>query len=184
MSDSEDYEYEYESDAQFGDSEEELLDDAAIELENSFYEADDCALRSPGTAIELFLKVYGKTSFDSKFMGKIIEKESNQASSEKKWTLKALENVVKLCGRTKQEARMLEYTSKLLENMDAGTRNECSESIQSTLEAVNCFFTSPPLKSEVRVLGEVFLDSNIDLRDDAKSLKNIKLRSPLVSHEH
>ncbi len=59
MSDDEEYEYDYGSDAEYDDEEEggNEAEDELIEIENSFYEGEDIMKDNPEGACELFNKV-------------------------------------------------------------------------------------------------------------------------------
>lgn len=134
MSDSEEYEYEYDSDEQYGDSDAEMQDGNSIEIENSFYEADDCKNDEPSKSLALFLKV--------------LQLESEREESTRKWEFKALENCVKLYCKLNNTSEMMEYMSKVLKKLDTVTKNECTESINSILDVVG---TTTDRKTRSRV---------------------------------
>lgn len=121
MSDSEEYEYEYDSDEQYGDSESEMQDDGSIEIENSYYEADDCKSENPSKSLALFLKV--------------VDLEQQRDPATRKWEFKALENCVKLYSTLNETDQMLLFLDKVLLKMSSVTKNECTESINSILDA-------------------------------------------------
>jgi len=120
MSD-DDFEYEYDSDDQ-GDDQEDDQDDDAIQIENAFYEADDCKGTEPEKAVELFEKVV---------------KLESERGDEVKWRFRALENLVTLCHKLGRYEEMEERHGEMLKYLGSVTRNECTESINSLLTIIS-----------------------------------------------
>lgn len=140
MSDSEEYEYEYDSDEQFDSDEQGSAVDgendeaaqqrsaareAQIALENTFYEAEDFRQRGELTqALEYFQRVVA------------LEKEETPLK-ERKWSFQALEHVVKICVSRRQWEEMLRHYEQMLEHLAFVTRNESTDSISSILDVVS-----------------------------------------------
>jgi COP9 signalosome complex subunit 2 len=114
-------EFEYESDDEMFQEEEEEGDDEAIQIENTFYEADDNKATQPEIALEQFCKV--------------VELEAKRGS-EVVWRFKALQNVVMLSGRLNRFDEMARRYQELLAHMDKVSRNDASEAINTILDAV------------------------------------------------
>ncbi|KAI9907179.1 hypothetical protein PsorP6_016142 [Peronosclerospora sorghi] len=140
MSDSEEYEYEYDSDEQLdsedqqsvasGEEEQEAVEqrkaarETQIELENTFYEADDFRQRGDlMQALEYFLRVV------------TLEKETSPLQDQK-WSFQALENVVKICVSQRKWEEMLRHYEQMLEYLVFVTRNASTDSISSILDFV------------------------------------------------
>jgi COP9 signalosome complex subunit 2 len=115
MSDDEEYEYEYGSDENYDyGSDNEEQDESAIEIENAFYEADDCKNENQQQALELFEKC--------------VRRETEQGD-EVKWRFKALEHIVTLQFNLGNLEAMAERYQEMLTYMSSVTRNECTDSI-------------------------------------------------------
>mmetsp|Transcript_1712 Transcript_1712/g.5927 ORF Transcript_1712/g.5927 Transcript_1712/m.5927 type:complete len:443 (-) Transcript_1712:201-1529(-) len=117
MSDDEDYEYDYGS----GDEEVEVADDE-IEIENSFYEADDCRQDDPARAIELFERV--------------VELETSKGD-EVKWRFKALQHLVVLHFAQGETDSMVRRYEEMLSFAAQVTRNESTDAINGTLDTLS-----------------------------------------------
>ncbi|KAJ0403635.1 hypothetical protein P43SY_002450 [Pythium insidiosum] len=133
MSDSEEYEYEYDSDEQYN-SDEQLEDadgegneerNAAIELENTFYEAEDFRQRGDyASALEYFERV--------------VTLERDVAAPENsKWSFQAYQNIVKLAVSSSKWDAMVSNYQAMLQFLPYVTRNESTESISSILDVVS-----------------------------------------------
>ena len=132
MSSDEDYEYEYGSDQDFSDQEEQ--DDDAIEIENSYYEGDDLKTSEPAKALALFEKVV---------------KLESERGDEVKWRFKALEQMVKLRFNLGDLSGMASAYRDMLSFMSSVTRNECTDSINSVLDTVQS-------STELQVLSQIY----------------------------
>mmetsp|Transcript_36345 Transcript_36345/g.93981 ORF Transcript_36345/g.93981 Transcript_36345/m.93981 type:complete len:455 (-) Transcript_36345:68-1432(-) len=119
MSDTE--EFEYESDGS-GGADSEQGDEDAIQIENTFYEADDNRPNFPERAIEQFQKV--------------VTLETARGT-EVVWRFKALQNIVSLCARLGRFDDMATQYRALLEYMDKVTRNDASEAINTVLDSAS-----------------------------------------------
>lgn len=111
MSDSDEFEYESDDDP-YGGAEEEDGDEEAIQIENTFYEADDNKQNFPEQALEQFQRV--------------VTLEAARGS-EVVWRFKALQNIVILCARIGRFDEMASRYRELLSYMDQVTRNDASE---------------------------------------------------------
>lgn len=120
MSDSD--EFEYESDGSYGGGEEEDGDEEAIQIENTFYEADDNKQNFPEQALEQFQKV--------------VALEGSRGT-EVVWRFKALQNIVILSARVGRFEDMAGRYKELLSYMDQVTRNDASEAINTVLDSVS-----------------------------------------------
>jgi len=138
MSDNEDEEYEYD----YGSDNEEYdygsdgggdghdgLADELIEIENAFYEGDDCKNENPLKAIELFEKV--------------VAMETDKGD-QVKWRFKALQSLVSLYYNSEQYQLMLDRYRSMLSYMTSVTRNECTDAINSVIDSIS---SSPPSSS-------------------------------------
>ena len=125
---SQEYEYEYGSDAEdfnYSDGEDGGgggENDEMIEIENAFYEGDDCRNDDPQRALEMFTKVV------------TLETERG---AEVKWRFKALEHLVTLQFRLGDHEAMCAAYGDMLQYISTVTRNECSEAINSILETIS-----------------------------------------------
>lgn len=144
MSDEEEYEYEYDSneDYQMSDAEGDQ-DEVAIEIENSYYEADDCRQDDPRKALGMYEKV--------------VELEKGRGD-EVKWRFKALEQIVCLQFRLNDFDTMVERYKELLSHMDTVTRNECTD-------AINCVLDSVSSSTDLRILEQMYDQTLTALRD-------------------
>jgi COP9 signalosome complex subunit 2 len=120
MSD-EEYVYGSDEDYCYGSENEEEPQDDLIEIENAFYEGDDCKTDQPAKALEMFAKV--------------VELETERGT-EVKWRFKALEHLVVLHFRLGQFAQMVGCYQGLLSYVGQVTRNECTDSINNILDTV------------------------------------------------
>jgi COP9 signalosome complex subunit 2 len=121
MSDSDVFEYESDDDP-YGGGEEEDGDEGAIQIENTFYEADDNKQNFPEQALEQFQRV--------------VALESSRGT-EVVWRFKALQNIVILCSRIGKFDEMATRYRELLGYMDQVTRNDASEAINTVLDSVS-----------------------------------------------
>jgi hypothetical protein len=137
MSDSEEYEYEYDSDEQFGsdeqdagsgeeaDEERNAAKETLIELENTFYEAED--FRQRGDLPNALL-----------YFQRVVELEQKVSEpAESKWSFQSYENIVKLSVSAKQWDAMLRNYQHMLAFLPYVTRNESTDSISSILDVVS-----------------------------------------------
>lgn len=127
MSD-EEYDYDYGSDAEeynygsdAGSECEEGSDDELIEIENSFYEADDIRGGNPSKAVELFEKV--------------VDLETNRGD-EVKWRFKALQHLVTLYLKTGNNEKMISCYKSMLGYMTNVSRNELTDAINIILDTL------------------------------------------------
>eukprot|EP00929_Paragymnodinium_shiwhaense_P113363 TRINITY_DN81640_c0_g1_i1.p1 TRINITY_DN81640_c0_g1~~TRINITY_DN81640_c0_g1_i1.p1 ORF type:complete len:452 (+),score=136.20 TRINITY_DN81640_c0_g1_i1:141-1496(+) len=139
MSDSDVFEYESDDDP-YGGCEEEDGDEEAIQIENTFYEADDNKLNFPEQALEQFLKVVALET---------------ARGSEVVWRFKALQNIVILCSRIQRFDEMAVRYRELLTYMDQVTRNDASEAINTVLDSVS----SASDLSKLETIYELTLDA-------------------------
>ncbi|KAG6954977.1 hypothetical protein JG688_00012106 [Phytophthora aleatoria] len=172
MSDSEEYEYEYDSDEQFDSDEQGSAvdgenDEAAqqrsaaresqIALENTFYEAEDFRQRGDLTqALEYFQRVVA------------LEKEVTPLE-ERKWSFQALEHVVKICVSRRQWEEMLRHYEQMLEHLAFVTRNESTESISSILDVVSSATGKETEKDSAKYTSKMYeltLDKLKDVNND------------------
>ncbi|ETI54016.1 hypothetical protein F442_03100 [Phytophthora nicotianae P10297] len=172
MSDSEEYEYEYDSDEQFdSDDQGSAIDgedgeaaqqrnaarEAQIALENTFYEAEDFRQRGDLTqALEYFQRVVA------------LEKEATPLE-ERKWSFQALEHVVKICVSRRQWEEMLRNYEQMLEHLAFVTRNESTESISSILDVVSSATGMEKEKDSAKYTSKMYeltLDKLKDVNND------------------
>jgi len=139
MSDSDEFEYESDDDP-YGGGEEEDGDEEAIQIENTFYEADDNKHSFPEQALEQFQKV--------------VALESSRGQ-EVVWRFKALQNIVILCARIGRFDEMATRYRELLSYMDQVTRNDASEAINTVLDSVS----SASDLSKLETIYELTLDA-------------------------
>ncbi|OQS07750.1 COP9 signalosome complex subunit [Thraustotheca clavata] len=126
--DGSEYEYEYESDyggSQQEDGEEEMIDETAVKIENTFYEADDCKNSDPTRALQLFLQVIS------------LQHENAKDKDHTKYQFMSLENIVKLCANLCKPDEMIQHYKEMLLLLPNVTRNECTDSINSILDVVS-----------------------------------------------
>eukprot|EP00747_Dinoflagellata_sp_TGD_P166974 gnl/TRDRNA2_/TRDRNA2_190604_c0_seq1.p1 gnl/TRDRNA2_/TRDRNA2_190604_c0~~gnl/TRDRNA2_/TRDRNA2_190604_c0_seq1.p1 ORF type:complete len:452 (-),score=110.42 gnl/TRDRNA2_/TRDRNA2_190604_c0_seq1:144-1499(-) len=121
MSDSDEFEYESDDEA-YGAGEEEDGDEEAIQIENTFYEADDNKLTCPEQALEQFQRVVA-----------LEEKRGTEVV----WRFKALQNIVILSVKVSTVDQMTARYKELLSYMDQVTRNDASEAINTVLDSVS-----------------------------------------------
>ena len=128
MSDDEEYDYGSDDSVQYsddGEDEGDQQDDSKIEVENAFYEASDVRDENKKSALELFNKVVQ------------LDNELEQRGEPVLWRFKALQNLVTLHCELKDYASMTSSYKTLLKDMNLATRNECTEAIDSVLDAVS-----------------------------------------------
>ena len=121
MSDDEEYEYDYGSEGDM-EEEDEAAPEAEVEVENAFYEGDDEKKDNPHRALELFTKV--------------VQLEAEMENSEKKWTFKALQNLVVLGCVLEKYSFMIESYERMLTFITTVTRNECTNAINDILDKI------------------------------------------------
>jgi len=121
MSDSDEFEYESDDDP-YGGGEEEDGDEEAIQIENTFYEADDNKQNYPDQALEQFQRVVALET---------------QRGPEVVWRFKALQNIVILCARVGKFEQCATRYKELLSYMDQVTRNDASDAINTVLDSVS-----------------------------------------------
>jgi len=138
MSDSD--EFEYESDDAYGGQDEEDGDEDAIQIENTFYEADDNKQNFPEQALEQFQQV--------------VQMETARGT-EVVWRFKALQNIVTLCARIGRFDDMAARYRELLGYMDQVTRNDASEAINTVLDSAS----SASDASKLETIYELTLDA-------------------------
>ncbi|PFH37224.1 PCI domain-containing protein [Besnoitia besnoiti] len=118
--DEEEIQFEYESDGdQYG---EDVEDEEAILIENSFYEAQDVQHRNPRAALKLYEAV--------------VEKEEARGT-EITWRFRALLNVVLIHAQLREMESAAAAYRRLLPLMRQVTRNETAEAINAVLEALS-----------------------------------------------
>eukprot|EP00419_Tripos_fusus_P004346 CAMPEP_0172687490 /NCGR_PEP_ID=MMETSP1074-20121228/21711_1 /TAXON_ID=2916 /ORGANISM="Ceratium fusus, Strain PA161109" /LENGTH=452 /DNA_ID=CAMNT_0013506951 /DNA_START=40 /DNA_END=1401 /DNA_ORIENTATION=- len=139
MSDSDEFEYESDDDP-YGGGEEEDGDEEAIQIENTFYEAEDNKQNFPEQALEQFQRVVALES---------------QRGSEVVWRFKSLQNIVILCARISKFDEMATRYRELLSYMDQVTRNDASEAINTVLDSVS----SASDLSKLETIYELTLDA-------------------------
>mmetsp|Transcript_43310 Transcript_43310/g.111848 ORF Transcript_43310/g.111848 Transcript_43310/m.111848 type:complete len:452 (-) Transcript_43310:131-1486(-) len=139
MSDSDEFEYESDDGAYGGEGEEDG-DEEAIQIENTFYEADDNKQNFPEQALEQFQRV--------------VQLETSRGT-EVVWRFKALQNIVILCSRIGRFDEMTARYRELLSYMDQVTRNDASEAINTVLDSVS----SASDLSKLETIYELTLDA-------------------------
>mmetsp|Transcript_12339 Transcript_12339/g.40338 ORF Transcript_12339/g.40338 Transcript_12339/m.40338 type:complete len:450 (+) Transcript_12339:88-1437(+) len=147
--DDDDEEYNYGSDADeynYSDQEEEGNDEL-IEIENYYYEGDDCRAEDPAKAVEMFEKV--------------VALESER--SEVKWRFKALEHLAVLQFRLNRHERAVERYKEMLSYATTVTRNECGDSVNAVLDAISAENSSTDLLAQIsKVTTEALLAAKND----------------------
>lgn len=121
-----DEEYEYSDDSGGGGSDGsggEEENQIEIDIENAYYEGDDCKNEDPKRAREMFEKV--------------VQLEAENGL-DIKWRFKSLEHLVALHFRTGDLAAMLDRYTELLGYISKSsvTRNECTSAINAVLEMI------------------------------------------------
>lgn len=124
MSDEEEYEYGSDAEYAYSDEDDENNEgsDELIEIENAFYEGDDCRMEDPVRACEMFETV--------------VALECSRGD-EVKWRFKALEHLVVLQQRLGNLDTMADKYREMLRWAPAVTRNECNDSVNAVLEAIS-----------------------------------------------
>lgn len=146
MSDEEEseYEYEYDSDEQY-ESDEAAADaggegdesgdgadgdaraaarNAQIELENTFYEAEDFRQR-------------GQLDEAMTYYERVVALESGGESDSSRWSFPAYEQLVKLCAAAKRWDDMVANYRHMLAHLATVTRNESTAAVSSVLDVVS-----------------------------------------------
>ncbi len=171
MSDDEDYEYDYGSDADsivysddgsgVGSGNEE--DDMKIQLENYFYEAQDLKDDDVDGAIELFKKVVK------------LDTELEENGEAPQWRFKSLLHIVTLqFGMRSYDAMITNYTA-MLKDMPSVTRNVCTESINTVLETISSSDDADVLQEMFEITLKALADANNDKLWFNTNLKMAKL---------
>lgn len=154
--DESEYEYEYDSDAEFEDDDgtgsaaDEGADGAdgggadggeggarraQIELENTFYEAEDFRQRGElAEAAAYFERVVA------------LEEASGAAPDARKWSFPAHENLVKLCAAARRWDDMVSHYRAMLAHLAFVTRNESTAAVSSVLDVVSQATTAASAK--------------------------------------
>ncbi|CAK4098571.1 unnamed protein product [Aphanomyces euteiches] len=160
------YEYEYESDyggSQQDDNEEEVIDETAIKIENTFYEADDCKNSDPTRALELFLQVISLQQ----------EGSTGKDKDHVKFQFMSLENIVKLCATLNKPEPMLKHYKEMLLLLPHVTRNEFTDSVNGILDLVSSLTSARNIVSQTY---EITLDALKSANNDRLWFQtNIKL---------
>jgi COP9 signalosome complex subunit 2 len=134
MSDDEEYEYDYGSDAdsmdEGGGSDNEGTTnkdgaDEKIAVENAFYEAQDLESENPKEACRLFEQVI------------VLDTQLEAAGEPVVWRFKALQHLVNLNFCLHNYPEMVRKYQAMLKDMPLVTRNECTEAINSILETIS-----------------------------------------------
>lgn len=147
--DESEYEYEYDSDEQYASDEASAADaggegeeggatgdgdaraaarNAQIELENTFYEAEDFRQRGQlGEAVTYYERVVALEG----------EGEGESDGGGSKWSFPAYEQLVKLCAAAKRWDAMLANYRHMLAHLAAVTRNESTAAVSSVLDVVS-----------------------------------------------
>lgn len=108
-------------DANWSDDNEGPVDDVQIEIENTFYEADDIKKANPEEALKGFLRV--------------VELERAQPEGDQQWTFKSLKNLVLLeCSLCRFEP-MYEHLAELMRLMDSVALNDATDAINAIIDA-------------------------------------------------
>lgn len=158
MSDEEEYEYEYDDDGdeemednfEYTDEEEEA-DDAAVALENAYYNAKGLRETDLGEAAEAFEEV--------------IAKEQQELESEGKkygqWSFKAMKQLVKLHLRSANTLEMMRHYKRMLECIADGgvSPNAVEKGVNGMLDRISSLLQGSPSSSvkETRQLaGQVY----------------------------
>lgn len=140
MSDEEEseYEYEYDSDEQYasdegavgGGSADEAPDgesaarNAQIELENTFYEAEDFRQR-------------GQLADAMEFYARVVALEAEAEAEARRWSFPALEQLVKLSAAASRWDDMVAHYRAMLTHLASVTRNESTAAVSSVLDVVS-----------------------------------------------
>ncbi|ETW09174.1 hypothetical protein, variant [Aphanomyces invadans] len=147
--DSDGSEYEYGSDyggSQDEENEDEMVDETAIKIANTFYEADDCKTSDPARALELYLQVLSLQQSGA----------DSDAKDPENFHFKSLENVVKLCATLNKPDAMLEHYRQVLTLLPQVTRNEFTDTVNSILDLVS---TLPGARSIISKTYEITLEA-------------------------
>ncbi|RHY28373.1 hypothetical protein DYB25_013168 [Aphanomyces astaci] len=141
-------EYEYGSDyggSQDDANEDEVVDETAIKIANTFYEADDCKTSNPTRALELYLQVLS-----------LHQGTADDAKDPENFQFKSLENVVKLCATLNKPDAMLQHYREVLTLLPHVTRNEFTDTVNSILDLVSSL---PSARGIVSTTYEITLDA-------------------------
>lgn len=139
MSDDEEYEYDYGSEQEMEQDGNSILD-TEVEIENTFYEADDVKKDEPLQSIELLKRV--------------IELESDL--EDKKWTFKAFQQLVLLYFQFELYQQMIQSYQSMLSYLSTVTRNECTNAIHDILDKIS-------KANDIQVLSKVFKTFNLKM---------------------
>ena len=143
-----DDDYGYGSEYDYGsESEGDAEDDEAIEIANSYYEADDCKGSEPERALEMFERVVTLT----------VDKTEGE---ELKWRFLALENLVILHSRLGHGDAMVSSYTTMLEYISMVTRNACTESINRILDAISTGSSVQTLQRMYEITLNALKDAN------------------------
>lgn len=140
MSDDEEYEYDYGSDADYdygsdqGGEEEGEGNDDLIEIENCFYEGEDLKTENPRKAIEMFEKV---VTLETKLGDQV------------KRRFKALQYLVTIYFALAEYTSMIARYRDMLLYISSVTRNECTEAINNILDTIAS-------ATNIQVLSEMY----------------------------
>ncbi|RQM29770.1 hypothetical protein B5M09_012193 [Aphanomyces astaci] len=141
-------EYEYGSDyggSQDDANEDEVVDETAIKIANTFYEADDCKTSNPTRALELYLQVLS-----------LHQGTADDVKDPENFQFKSLENVVKLCATLNKPDAMLQHYREVLTLLPHVTRNEFTDTVNSILDLVSSL---PSARGIVSTTYEITLDA-------------------------
>lgn len=119
MSDDEEYDYDYGSEQEM-EEDGNSIQDTEVEIENTFYEADDVKKENPVQAIELLKRV--------------IQLEHD--FEDKKWTFKSFQQLVLLYFQLEHYQDMIEAYQSMLSYLSTVTRNECTNAIHDILDKI------------------------------------------------
>ena len=120
-SDEDEEEYEYSSQ----DESDNDQGDVAIEIENAYYEADDCQADDPQRALELFEKCVR------------LETETESEGGDMKYKFKALQHICVLHFVLGNLDAMAKEYENMLNNLGSVTHNERLDAINEVLEAIS-----------------------------------------------
>ena len=133
MSDDEEYDYDYGSEQEM-EEDGNSVQDIEVEIENTFYEADDMKKENPVQAMELLKRVI------------LLENEFE----DKKWTFKSFQQLVLVYFQLEHYQDMVEAYQSMLSYISTVTRNECTNAIHDILDKIG-------KANDIQVLSKVFL---------------------------
>ena len=117
--------------------------DVAIEIKNSYYEAEDLMSENPTESIELFEKV--------------VQLESEMAVDSVKWCFKALCHLVILMSQTRRLDDMVQHYKSMLSRLETVTRNECTDAINTVLDAVTALSSEENSTMHDEILLQMYI---------------------------